>query len=382
MTAGPGREALRQAPAAPRWSVVAPQGAAGELAGAGGAEGWQLLLETARTVRRHGLGALWLLDRTDTTPRRAPEPVWEGWTALAGLAAAVPGLELGLLSPAAPFRNAALLAKRAASADHICGGRLSLGLTAAAYGPEHHSTGAAPAAGEPPSGEGGAPEGGFPEGGSPEGGFFGDEGGHRAVGETAEALRALWGGRPVTFAGEHVRLAAAHCVPAPHQQPLPLALRLDAGEEGAGARRPADAAVRECTAVQWTGETHDIARAIEEFGWRRTALGADPGGVRHAWAAECRVFDSVLERDRWLCSPHEVHFWSHHPDLLARRSLYGTPDQIADRARSLLAAGVSEFVLWFRDYPRTTSLERLLTDIAPRIDTTAGPGAGTGGAEE
>ncbi|MEV5378479.1 LLM class flavin-dependent oxidoreductase [Streptomyces nondiastaticus] len=355
--------------AAPRWSVVAPQGAAGELAGTGGPEGWQLLLETARTVRRHGRGALWLLDRTDTTPRRAPEPVWEGWTALAGLAAAVPGLELGLLSPAAPFRNAALLAKRAASTDHICGGRLALGLTAAAYVPEHRSTGVAPPD-EPADG----PSAGGP---SP-----GDERAHRAVGETAEALRALWSGRPVTLAGEHVRLTAAHCVPVPRQDPLPLVLRLDAGEEGAGARLPADAAVRECTAVQWTGETRQVAASVEEFGKRRTALGTDPGGVRHAWAAECRVFGSVLERDRWLCSPHEVQFWSHHPDLLARRSLYGTPDQITDRARSLLAAGVEEFVLWFRDYPDTTSLDRLLTDIAPRIDTTAGSAAGTGGAEE
>ncbi|WP_424888844.1 LLM class flavin-dependent oxidoreductase [Streptomyces sp. XH2] len=352
--------------AAPRWSVVAPQGAAGELASTGGAEGWRLLLETARTVRRHGRGALWLLDRTDTTPRRAPEPVWEGWTALAGLAAAVPGLELGLLSPAAPFRNAALLAKRAASADHICGGRLALGLTAAAYVPEHHSTGIAPPD-ESPAGEPGP----------------GDDGrAHRAVGETAEALRALWSGGPVTLAGEHVRLTAAHCVPAPHQERLPLVLRLDAGEEGAGARLPADASVRECSAVQWTGETRQVAAAVEAFGRRRTALGADPGGVRHAWAAECRVFDSVLERDRWLCSPHEVQFWSHHPDLLARRSLYGTPDQITDRARGLLAAGVEEFVLWFRDYPHTTSLDRLLTGIAPLIDATAGPGAGTGGAEE
>ncbi|WKU48903.1 LLM class flavin-dependent oxidoreductase [Streptomyces sp. VNUA116] len=355
--------------AAPRWSVVAPQGAAGELARTGGPEGWQLLLETARTVRRHGRGALWLLDRTDTTPRRAPEPVWEGWTALAGLAAAVPGLELGLLSPAAPFRNAALLAKRAASTDHICGGRLALGLTAAAYVPEHRSTGVAPPD-EPADG----PSAGGP---SP-----GDERAHRAVGETAEALRALWSGRPVTLAGEHVRLTAAHCVPVPRQDPLPLVLRLDAGEEGAGARLPADAAVRECTAVQWTGETRQVAASVEEFGKRRTALGTDPGGVRHAWAAECRVFGSVLERDRWLCSPHEVQFWSHHPDLLARRSLYGTPDQITDRARSLLAAGVEEFVLWFRDYPDTTSLDRLLTDIASRIDTTAGPAAGTGGAEE
>ncbi|MEU8551299.1 LLM class flavin-dependent oxidoreductase [Streptomyces roseoverticillatus] len=351
--------------AAPRWSVVAPQGAAGELAGTGGPKGWQLLLETARTVRRHGRGALWLLDRTDTTPRRAPEPVWEGWTALAGLAAAVPGLELGLLSPAAPFRNAALLAKRAASADHICGGRLALGLTAAAYGPEHHSTGTAPA-----------------NESSPDGAPPGDDRAHRAVGETAEALRALWSGRPVTLAGEHVRLTAAHCVPAPHQEPLPLVLRLDAGEEGAGARLPADVSVRECTAVQWTGETRHVAAAVEEFGKRRTALGTDPGGVRHAWAAECRVFESVLERDRWLCSPHEVQFWSHHPDLLARRSLYGTPGQITDRARSLLAAGVEEFVLWFRDYPHTTSLERLLTDIVPRVGTTAGPGAGAGGAKE
>ncbi|MEU5418562.1 LLM class flavin-dependent oxidoreductase [Streptomyces sp. NPDC001407] len=334
-------------PATPRWSVVAPQGTNLELAGTGGREGWRLLLETARTVHRHGRGALWLLDRTDTLPRREPEPVWEGWTALAALAGAVPGLDLGLLSSAPPFRNAALIAKRAATLDVVCDGRLTLGFPAREYLPEHHSTGH-----EVPTGLEADEE---------------EAAGHRALGETVEALRALWGGQPVTFTGEHIRLTSAHCVPAPRQQPLPLALRTPAGDAGSGALRPADATVRECAHVQWTGEPAQVAAAVTAFRRRRTELGLDPDGVRHAWAAECRIFDSVLERDRWLSTPHEVLFWSHHPDLLARRSLYGTPEQLTERARRLVAAGVAEFVLWFRDYPATTSLERLFQEVVPQV---------------
>ncbi|MFI1798099.1 LLM class flavin-dependent oxidoreductase [Streptomyces sp. NPDC020379] len=333
--------------ATPRWSVVAPQGTNLELAGTDSREGWRLLLETARTVRRQGRGGLWLLDRTDTLPRREPEPVWEGWTALAALAGAVPGLDLGLLSSAPPFRNAALIAKRAAALDIVCDGRLTLGFSAREYLPEHHSTGhAVPAGLEPDEEEAAA---------------------HRSLGETAEALRALWSGQPVTFTGEHIRLTSAHCVPTPRQRPLPLALRAPAGDAGRGALLPADATVRECAHIQWTGEPGQVAAAVTAFRRRRTELGLDPDGVRHAWAAECRIFDSALDRDRWLATPHEVLFWSHHPDLLARRSLYGTPEQLVERARRLVAAGVAEFVLWFRDYPATTSLERLFHEVVPQV---------------
>ncbi|MFC5719498.1 LLM class flavin-dependent oxidoreductase [Streptomyces gamaensis] len=342
--------------ARPVWDVVLPQGAAGELAGTTGPESWQLLLRTAGLARDLGYGRLWLLDRTDTLPRREPLPVWEGWTALAALAAALDGPGLGLLSAAPPFRNAALLAKRAACLDVLSGGRLELGLSTAEYGAEHVSTGA-------------APEGPYRAGA-----------GHRALAETVAALRALWRGDPVTVAGEHVRLSAAHCVPVPSREGLPLAVRAPAGA-GADAEHGAeplpDAVVRECDAVQWSGDPQEVARAVEEFGRRRARLGLDPAGVRHALVAECRIFDSVLERDRWLASPHEVVFWSHHPDLLARRSLYGTPGQVADRAGRYVAAGIGEFVVWFRDYPSTESLRRLAEEVVPHVPLPAGP-RGTG----
>ncbi|MGJ3560799.1 hypothetical protein ACR6C2_29865 [Streptomyces sp. INA 01156] len=87
--------------------------------------------------------------------------------------------------------------------------------------------------------------------------------------------------------------------------------------------------------------------------------------MRHALVAECRVFDDRLGLERWLSSPHVVVFWSHHPDLLARRSLYGTVDRLAERAGQYTASGIEEFVLWFRDYPATESLRRFAEEIAP-----------------
>jgi alkanesulfonate monooxygenase SsuD/methylene tetrahydromethanopterin reductase-like flavin-dependent oxidoreductase (luciferase family) len=324
----------------PRRSVVAPQGARLELAGLSGAEAWRTVAETAELARASGFDTLWLEDRTDTVPRREPQPVIEGWTALAALAATVPDIGLGLLSALPPHRNAVVVAKQAACADLVSGGRLTLGLPTADHLSEHLAAGGAPLGAETAA----------------------------ALGETVEALRALWTGTPSTLDGEVVTLAGAHAVPTPLQSRLPLSVRADSARPDAAALLP-EAVVRECSAVQWEGEPDEVAGAIRDFGRRREALGLDPAGVRHALFAECRVFDDRLGRDRWLATPHVVVFWSHHPDLLARRSLYGTVHQLVEKAGEYTAGGVEEFVLWFRDYPSTESLRRFAEEIAPRVPT-------------
>jgi hypothetical protein len=123
--------------------------------------------------------------------------------------------------------------------------------------------------------------------------------------------------------------------------------------------------------VQWQGEPGEVADAVAGFGLRREKLGLDPARTRHALLAECRVFEDRVSRDRWLSDPHVVAFWSHHPDLLARRSLYGTAEQLLERAGHYVAAGVTEFVLWFRDYPETESLRRVAEEVAPRLPAPA-----------
>jgi F420-dependent oxidoreductase-like protein len=66
---------------------------------------------------------------------------FEGWTALAGLAAMTERIRLGVMVTGVTYRNPALLAKMAVTVDHISNGRLELGIGAAWHDAEHRAYG-------------------------------------------------------------------------------------------------------------------------------------------------------------------------------------------------------------------------------------------------
>lgn len=339
-----------QTPADPgmaRFDAVLPQGTALELTGLDGRQAWTTFTETADLAAEFEYRNLWVLDRTDTMPRRETQPVLEAWTALAAVAARRPYVGLRVLAPAAPARNAGLLANQAATFDLLSGGRFGLGLSAGPVLPEHDSLGLAPAVARP------EPD---PERLS-------------ALAETSDALRALWTGQPVTHNGRFVALKNAHCVPLPAQPRLPLTVRLEAPADGPDLLP--DPLVCEVDVWQWTGEPPVVARAVATVGRRREALGLDPAAVRHEVALECLLFETAAERDRWFATPNLVVFWSRHPDLLAKRSLYGTPEQVRAAIARYLEAGAEGFVVWFRDYPHTTSMRELATQVVPGLGVPA-----------
>src|SRR5207237_3393658 len=77
----------------------------------------------------------WLFDHFYPIPQpgrdfRPEGPCLEGWTALAALAAITTRLRLGVLVSGAHYRNIGVLAKVITTVDHICGGRLEVGLGA------------------------------------------------------------------------------------------------------------------------------------------------------------------------------------------------------------------------------------------------------------
>jgi len=318
-----------------RWGVVLPQGADSELAGLAGPAAWSVVEQAAQVAAAGAYESVWVADRTDTLPRRSAEPVFEAWTALAALSGLVERVRLGVAVSGAPLRNAALLAKRAASLDVISRGRLELAFRTRDYAPEVESVGLTPPA--PADLEAG-------------------------LTETVEAVRALWSGAATTYQGDHVRLADAHCVPTPVHS-IPVALRLD----GANPLPASDRLLAACDTVQWQGSPEQVASAIEEFSERLERAGSPPDRVRHSVLLESRLFDSALERDRWLATPYVVVFWSHHPDVYAQRNLYGTTEQVADRLQRYRSAGATEFLLWFRDYPDGESLKRFAQEVAPAV---------------
>ncbi len=55
------------------------------------------------------------------------------------------------------------------------------------------------------------------------------------------------------------------------------------------------------------------------------------------------------------------------PDVYVRDNLVGTPEAVTEKVQGFVDAGCREFVLWFRDFPDSESLERFAADVVPNV---------------
>ena len=99
-------------------------------------------LDFARAAEAAELDSIWVFDHLLFRFPNEPESgLHEAWTTLTALAALVPRVELGALVMCSSFRNAALMAKMAATLDDLSGGRLILGLGSGWHDPEYEAFG-------------------------------------------------------------------------------------------------------------------------------------------------------------------------------------------------------------------------------------------------
>ena len=154
---------------------------------------WPEMARRWARLERMGWQSLWLPDHFLPTFRREL-PMLEAWTLLAGLATATTTARIGVLVSCNTFRHPALLAKQAATVDHISGGRLEVGLGAGWVEWEHEMYGIR-----------------YPD--APERVDL--------FGEALEVLDAALRDEVVSYAGEHFSLADAAFRPLPVQRPRP-----------------------------------------------------------------------------------------------------------------------------------------------------------------
>ena len=129
----------------------------------------------------------------------------DAWTTIAALAARTTTLRFGTLVSPVTFRLPALLANAAATADHVSGGRIELGLGAGWMEREHRAFG-------------------FP---------FPETSVRLAMfAEQLEIVHRLWTEERVDFRGEHYVLDDAPALPKPLQQPHPPLLVGGKGTRG------------------------------------------------------------------------------------------------------------------------------------------------------
>jgi alkanesulfonate monooxygenase SsuD/methylene tetrahydromethanopterin reductase-like flavin-dependent oxidoreductase (luciferase family) len=206
---------------------------------------WREILAMARLAESGGADSIWVCDHFLNRPADGPQVGYhEAWTLVSALAAATERVEIGTLVLATSFRPPGLLAKMAATADDVAGGRLILGLGCGWHKPEYTA--------------------------------FGYPFDHR-VGRFEEALEIvvrLLREDSVTFHGRWYELDDAVVLPAPaHRTPIMVA---------ATGPRMLRATARHADSWQeaWFGRPDERYRAVNEaFNEACDAEGRDPAEI-------------------------------------------------------------------------------------------------------
>jgi F420-dependent oxidoreductase-like protein len=318
-----------------RFGAFVPQGWKLEYRGWSATDAWARTVELAARTERLGYDHLWVYDHVETVPRREPTHVFEAFTTLAALSQRTATIRLGQLVSCASYRNAGMLAKEAAGIDVMSGGRLILGLGAGWYEREYAAYGYR----FPPPLERLA-----------------------VLEETVVAVRRLWTEETVTFEGAHVRLEGALC------DPKPLQSRPEIWIGGGGERVTLRIAARHADKTNWQVGLDEFVHKSEILRRHCDAEGRDFDDIVRTHGPDCRLFDDQDGLERWLRSPDGGNLWGRgDPDSYVRDNFVGTPGMVTEKVQAYVDAGCREFVLWFRDFPDSESLERFARDVVPNV---------------
>jgi alkanesulfonate monooxygenase SsuD/methylene tetrahydromethanopterin reductase-like flavin-dependent oxidoreductase (luciferase family) len=210
-----------------------------------------------------GFDSCWVFDHLAPMGGDRRGDIFEAWTILAAMAQMTRRVRLGTLVSGNGYRHPALLAKMAATVDHLSGGRLDVGLGAGGDPGVDASVGLP----EVPAGER-----------------------VERLGEAAQVLRLLWTAESAGFDGRHYRLRKARSDPKPVQRPMPLWLASNG--ERRGLRVVAERADTWLTATFDTapGDLARLSRVLDEH---CAAVGRDPATLRRA--VQFRLPDSDEE---------------------------------------------------------------------------------------
>ena len=269
---------------------------------------------------------------------------FEALAMLAALAAHTTRIRCGILVVNNMIRNPAVLAKTAATIDHISNGRLELGIGSGYVKREHDEYGIA----FPPS-----------------------ESRTRMLGESAKILKSLWTKRRTTFKGRYYTITDATCEPKPIQKPhIPLWVG------GMGERHTLRVVAE--SADGWNTffiPRSDYVRKLAALAAHCKDVGRDPGEIRKSIIVEAVVGETeqeVEERCQTLSIAREMSV-----DRLRDQAVVGTPERCIEQLMEFVKLGVSDFIVAACPPTDIRALELVARKIAPVVKEEGGSILGT-----
>jgi F420-dependent oxidoreductase-like protein len=229
-------------------------------------QSWDDLLGSAEHAEHTGWDGVWVSDHFMPNGERSSRPRLEAWTTIAGVAACLERVRVGVLVTGNTYRHPAVLAKMAATVDRVSGGRLVLGLGAGWQVNEHEAYGIE----LPPVPERLA-----------------------RLDEACQVIRLLHSQERSDFEGRFYRLVDAPCEPKPLQRPLPLLIG------GSGEKVTMRIAARYADEWNCWGLPDLIEHKLEVLERHCVEIGRAPGSIRRSAQAVVLMSDDIDQLERW-----------------------------------------------------------------------------------
>ena len=297
---------------------------------------WNDSLSAAMAVESHGFDYLWGHDHLWSTGADRLQPFFEGWTMITAWAALTERVRLGILVGANPFRNPGLVAKMAATVDHISAGRFVLGMGAGNREDETEAHGL-------------------------------DSG--RSVGqrldwldESLTIVRGILDGQAVSHESARYRMKEAAQAPQPIQPHLPIAIGASGEKKGLRiVARHAD------IWHQWLGPDK-----VELFKHKSAVLdqhlreaGRAPASVERHIGGRLVLRETEAEAQRYFETQARLHGWT---DYMTSFIWAGTPEQVTEWILRYRDAGLTGFSPSVAAPLDLESIERLATEVRPAVE--------------
>lgn len=283
------------------------------------------VLALARHVESTGWDGLWYADHFMPNAADTSAPWPEAWTTLSAIGAMVPRLRIGTLVTGNTYRHPAVLAKMAATLDHITAGRVVLGLGSGWQENEHRQYG-------------------LP--------FYTVAERLQRLDEACAVIKALFTQSTANFGGRFYQLKDASLEPKPVQQPLPLLI--------GGGGEQVTLKITAKWADEWNvwGTPATLKQKMSVLDGHCKTLGRDPKSIQRSAVALLFMSDDAayLERMRGT--------------KMQQATIIGTAEEVAATVAEYAAMGVDElivpdFTLGPRDQ-KIATLNRFIREVAGR----------------
>jgi F420-dependent oxidoreductase-like protein len=290
----------------------------------------------AQEAERVGFTGLWVSDHLFFDAQSEQRNCLEAWTLITALAPVTTRLRLGTLVTCNSYRIPSMLAKTAASFDHLSNGRLEFGIGAGWKELEYRAYGIP-----------------FPPVGTR----------LAQLEEAVQLIRLLWTQEQASFSGKYYQLEKAMCAPKPVQTPLKLWIG------GAGEKKLLRMVAQ--YADGWNMlfgiPLPQVKQKIEVLKRHCDAVGRDFSTIEKSLFIVACVVDQEKELDTRAADLQQALGSAGILHAARAAGTAGTPEQVAETLRSFHALGFDYFIAMFPYKQDREMLQRFAETVMPKV---------------